>query len=165
MSLRSWCTFLACLYAFKHFGQKFQTQDLHNSLGCPLIWFLRASWKWKMVRYIWRPWGLPVGKADFTWQTVSLQSDGKWRHNPAQVRVRTLLGSLFQRVTHKRKSIKPKISELNKSTKLTLSEPILRDRKCDSKTSFGVPLHFPCPHNESATSADLLLCWRIQWLK
>lgn len=98
-----------------------------------------------------------MGKADFTWRTVSLQSDGKWRHNPAQIQVRTLPGSLFQRVTHKRKSIKPKISELKKSTKFTLSEPILRGIKYDSKTGFGVPLHFPCPHNESETSAELLL--------
>ena len=56
-----------------------------------------------------------MGKVDFTWRTVSLQSDGKWRQNPAQVQVRTFLGSLFQSVTHKRKNIKPKISEFTKS--------------------------------------------------
>lgn len=102
---------------------------------------------------------------DFTWRTVSFQSNGKWRQNPALFQVRTSLGSLFQRLTHKMESIKPKISGLNKSTKLTLSESILRDDNHDSMASSTVQLHFPCLCNEIGTSADLLLCRRIQWLK
>lgn len=80
-----------------------------------------------------------------------------WRHSAGQVQVRTVLGSLFQRVTHKSKSIKPKIWELNKSTELTLSEPITwqwigqRDR-------FYSPLALPLPMPWRVTAVQSCCC-------